>query len=126
LRNTLLKFCFSVTFLWGVFMSEQCGLLVFVVFLVLAIVCKALVRPPLFMRAQQGVLLPDDAQKNIEAAVCAWIAVRYRDDEQWHLAFIYLKEAIDQANCLDIRLFMYSHSEEAAELFRCYESENCD
>ncbi len=62
-----------------------------------------------------------EAVAMIDVALVHWRQVRRRDDEHWDAAFASLGEAFANAAYLDVRLYMYARSNEAASLFRAYE-----
>ena len=72
------------------------------------------------------MMLNSDAQRKVDEAIHHWQRVVIREDEAWQCAFTCLSDAIGVASYLDIRLYMYSHSTAAYELFRRYESEIYD
>jgi hypothetical protein len=78
-------------------------------------------------RAQgSDVMIDRQAREAITLALQHWGQVQCRDDEHWNATFVMLSEAFNHAAYVDVRLYMYTLSDEAAELFRTYDRETFD
>lgn len=89
-------------------------------FVVALALCLSSPEPSAPAPAADSVLDPQVRQK-ISVALAHWRQVKRREDEHWDAAFTALRTAMDAASYLDVRLYMYNHSDEAFSLFLAYE-----
>lgn len=74
------------------------------------------------MSFEDGLLCPP-AKEHIDRALGYWRQSTCNGDEYRRAAFLALREAFGCVCGLDIRLYLYLHSDEAALLYQAYERE---
>lgn len=76
------------------------------------------------LKPRETGVISEESRGLVGVALAQWRTVAHKGDERWNEAFATLAEVFMREQYIDVRLYMYQLSDDAAALFRAYEEEH--